>query len=289
MDGLDPSGELLPTSPTCSSKLGERSRRLRRTSRSQHGQGDMELRYKIVVAYKGTNFCGWQIQDDNRSVSGFLETTFKRVFNAPIKLIGASRTDAGVHAQAQVATFTTDLVVDPEKLLCAWNNALNDDITIRSLERVDDTFHPRHHVTQKTYWYHFFIERPLPMYKPYGVYIYHHVDLNKLVSALNLFVGTHDFRSFCSNKDDRTTIRTIDSIELMYETNMQAYRVIVKGKGFLHHMIRRIVGAALHVARYEAISPDVITYALAHPDAQQVLPNAPARGLMLADIRYTKG
>lgn len=243
-------------------------------------------RYKIVIAYKGTNFCGWQAQKNDCSISSALENAFKNVFNATIKLMGASRTDAGVHAYGQVAVFTTYLTISPETMLRAWNNILGDDITIRSLEPIDEHFHPRYDVVQKTYWYHIFLERPLPFYKPYGIYSAHPIDFDILKEALTLFEGTHDFRSFCSNKDGKSTVRTVDQLSLTYDTQMQAYRIVVKARGFLHHMVRRMVGAALYAARIQSL--EAVQHALAHPNAEQKLPNAPAQGLMLAHIAYKK-
>lgn len=245
-------------------------------------------RYKIIVAYTGTTFCGWQTQKNGISVSSALEAAFKNVFNSTIKLIGASRTDAGVHARGQVALFTTQLAIAPDVLLRAWNNSLPDDITICSLTRVDDTFHPQYDAVQKTYWYHFFLERPLPFYKPYGLYVPYPVDFGILEQALTLFKGTHDFRSFCSNTDDKSTVRTVDALHVEYDEAMKAYRIVVKARGFLHHMVRRMVGAALYCARTDIRSVESIVNALQHPDAQQTLPNAPAHGLMLAHIAYTK-
>lgn len=245
-----------------------------------------QQRYKIIIAYNGSNFCGWQVQKNGATISSTLEDTFKTVFGSSIKLVGASRTDAGVHALGQVAVFSTDKIIPKQNLLTAWNNALHEQITIQEIEQISSQFHPQYDVKQKTYWYHIFTKRPTPFFKPFGVYVDHEINIERLQQALQLFEGTHDFRSFCSNKDDRCTIRTIDSISLEYHKEIDSYRITVKGKGFLHHMIRRIVGATLHIATYPQVSLNTIHHALAHPNAQQTLPNAPAQGLTLAHIAY---
>src|SRR5438128_2334288 len=146
--------------------------------------------YKMVVAYDGTAYAGWQIQPDAVAIANVLQTTFFHVFHKSIKIIGASRTDAGVHALGQVASFVTDLSLDAKSMKKAWNNSLPGDILIRSLEKAADTFHPQCMVRQKIYWYHFFVERPLPFVQRYGHYVYKKVDITALQKSLALFVGT---------------------------------------------------------------------------------------------------
>src|SRR4029079_13319538 len=121
--------------------------------------------------YDGTDYFGWQIQSSKPTIAGTLQSSFKRVFQQEISIVGASRTDTGVHARGQVASFVSDIVIAPETMRVAWNKVLPPAIMIRSLEVVPDDFHPQRNVVNKTYHYHFFLERPLPQQARYGWYV----------------------------------------------------------------------------------------------------------------------
>ncbi|HEX4068921.1 MAG TPA: tRNA pseudouridine(38-40) synthase TruA [Candidatus Babeliales bacterium] len=243
--------------------------------------------YKLTIAYDGTDYFGWQTLPEKPSIAATMQQTFKRVFKSEIKVLGASRTDAGVHALGQVARITTDLNVTPAHLMWAWNNSLPADITIRSIQLVDDSFNPFCNVVQKTYYYHFFTERPLPFVQRYGYFYPYKIDFDILKTALQFFVGTHDFCSFKSSEDLReNTVRTIDNITLDYLARYKAYRITVKGQKFLRHMIRRIVGAALAVSTKNGHTLESLQDIMTACDPRHTLPNAPAQGLMLYKIRY---
>jgi tRNA pseudouridine38-40 synthase len=266
-------------------------------------------RYKIVVQYDGTHYLGWQVQKEGKTIAGTLQDTFKKVFNHEIIIIGASRTDAGVHALNQVATFTCALAIEPERMQGAWNNLLPDDIYITTLQPVSNDFDPHAQVVQKTYVYHIFTKRPSPFVARYGYTYYQMLDVKKLDDALQKFVGTHDFRSFCTGDDREHTVRRVDSItvepiterdvyDLLVERTIQplakngkaldGYRITVKGPGFLRYMIRRMIGAALFVAVHEHTSAETIQQAIEEKNPNQTLPNAPAQGLVLVNILYAK-
>jgi tRNA pseudouridine38-40 synthase len=244
-------------------------------------------RYKMIVAYDGTDHEGWQVQPHGRSVANILQSTFAQTFKSDISLIGASRTDAGVHAFGQVAAFSTNISLDPEILCAIWNRKLPPSITICSMQDVGDSFNPRAYVAQKTYWYHIFTHRPLPFVSRYGYILKGTISINCLRKTLQMFVGTHDFRSFCTGWEVDNTIRTIDSIDVMYNHEWQAYRIIIKGKSFLRYMIRRIVGASLQVAMKQR-SLETVQQALADKNPEQALFNAPAQGLLLYQIDYER-
>lgn len=243
--------------------------------------------YKLIVAYDGSNYFGWQDQSHKPSIANALNHAFKKVFKREIKVLGASRTDAGVHALGQVVRITTDLNIPAEKLQWAWNNSLPADISIRSLEERKDPFNPFCNVKQKIYYYHFFTERPLPFLQRYGYFYPYPLDIELLKKALQIFVGTHDFASFRSSEDLReNTIRTIDSISLDYLPRYKAYRITVKGQKFLRHMIRRIVGASLHVATKDNSALLLLQKIMDACNPAHTFPNAPAQGLMLYKIIY---
>lgn len=244
------------------------------------------MKYKIIVAYDGTDYHGWQIQQGQRTVVGVLQETFKRAFSHDVHIIGASRTDAGVHAQAQVAACTTDLKIDPIQLHHAWQNVLPDSILITEVTQVALDWNPRHNVKQKTYTYDIFQERPLPFAARYGWYYRYPVAIDRLKECLALFVGTHDFRSFCTGDDMDTTVRTIDEVGVHFIKELNVYRITIKGPGFLRYMIRRIVGACLEVASRDTLHKGDLIEALEQKNPLQRWPTAPAQGLCLVKIEY---
>ncbi len=242
--------------------------------------------YKLIIAYDGTDYQGWQKQKDVKTISGELLKTFKKVFNQNPTIIGASRTDAGVHALNQIARIKTKLKIETSKMLLAWNNKLPGDITIRTIENCNENFYPLKNVKQKTYFYHFFLERPLPFNQRYGHFHHWPIDLKKLEKSLKIFIGKHDFRSYSTGYEMESTIRTIDDIKLIYIPEINVYRIEVKGKSFLHHMIRRIVGASLEVASRKQLKIEYLQQVLDEKDQEQTLPSAPAKGLMLSEIIF---
>ncbi len=246
----------------------------------------MTNKYKITIAYDGTNYFGWQMQPEQRSVQQTMQDAFARIFNERITLVGASRTDAGVHAIGHVATFTTQRAVDPEKLIYAWNNALPEDIVIRSIVLVPEAFHPQYYVSSKTYWYHFTLKRPLPFIQRYCWWVITNPDMEKFKQALQIFIGTHDFRSFCTGDEVENTIRTIEDISVKYVPRLGVYRVAITGPGFLRYMIRTIVGACMNVASRHDLSVELLRMVLEQKNARQSLLNAPAQGLVLRKIKY---
>jgi len=244
------------------------------------------IKYTLIVSYDGTAYCGWQQQEKEVTVAGVICSRFKKVFGRDCSIIAASRTDAGVHALGQVARITTDLVIDPSLLCRVLNGALPPDIHVRSAQLRGDDFHPLYHVEYKMYYYHIFTKRPLPQWARYGYYCSRKLDLKKFEEALQIFVGTHDFRSFATGELTRSTIKTIASITLTFDRRMHAYRVTFKGAGFLRHMIRRIVGAALHVSCADHLPIESLQKALLEKNPSQQLPTAPAHGLLLRKVVY---
>jgi tRNA pseudouridine38-40 synthase len=251
-------------------------------------------RYKAIIAYDGTNYAGWQMQSNCIAVANVLQDSFKEVFGQQIKLLASSRTDAGVHALGQVATFDTDLLLPIYKIQETWNRRLPSTIVIRSLEQVSKEFHPRYAWSTKTYWYHLFLHEPLPFVQQYGYYYRYPINMKKFKNALALFIGKHDFRSFCTGDEKENTIRTIESISLesvsfnWFGIEQKAYRIIFKGPRFLRFMIRRIIGACLKVASDDVLDIAILKKVLEEKDPNQSLPNAPAKGLLLYDISYEK-
>jgi len=246
-------------------------------------------RFKMVVAYDGVDFQGWQVQPHKKTVANCLQDTFEKTFDKKIVLLGASRTDTEVHALGQVATFSCDIDLDVHKMQRAWNNSLPFSIHIRSLEQVDASFHPHKNVVSKTYYYTLFLKRPLPFVARYGWQypFMAQVDKETFEKALQVYVGKHDFRSFCKLEEEKSTVRTIHSISLHRLSRFGAWQVVIKGDGFLRFQIRRMIGCALDVARRDDLSVDFIEDILSNPDPQQQLTKADGRGLCLKEIQYS--
>lgn len=250
----------------------------------------MQHRIRFVVAYDGTDFLGWQVQPRGKTVAGVLEETFFKVFKKRVSLLGASRTDAGVHALGQVVLGRTDLCIDAERMRNAWNGLLPRSIVIRLLEFVDERFHPFHGVESKTYYYHFFLKSPLPHVARYGwdfPYI-KDVRFDVLEKCLKLYEGTHDFTSFCTRETDdpEEAVRTVFSVSLSKISRWNIGRITVVGKSFVRFQIRRMIGAAFDVARRPGWSSDTIVQMLEYPNVQQELLRAEGHGLCLRKIIY---
>ncbi len=245
-------------------------------------------RYRITVAYDGTTYSGWQTQPNAKTIEQVLIDSFKKVFGQkPAFFLGASRTDAGVHAHGQTIMLETDIPIPLEKFGNAWNAQLPDDIVICDVQLVNASFHSHYSVINKTYHYHIFVKRPAPFVQRYGWYYRFALDIKKLEETLQVFVGTHDFRSFCTtDEDDVDTVRTIESVAVDFNKQLGAYRIAITGPKFLRYMIRRMVGAAVEVASRKDISIDYLRQVLQEKNAQQRLYKAPAQGLVLYKIKY---
>lgn len=245
--------------------------------------------FKLTVAYDGTDFAGWQVQLKHKTVASCLQNAFYRTFNQKISLLGASRTDAGVHALGQIAKFKANLKLNDNKILEIWNRRLPKSILIRKLEKVSPDFHPHKNVLQKTYYYNIFIQRPLPFIARYG-WLYHFinlVDMQKFDKALQLYIGEHDFASFCKIEEkNKSTIKTIDSITLAKLEKFNVIQVKIKGKSFLRFQIRRMIGYALDVARKKTMPLDYLKDILNHPNPKQKLLKAEGCGLILRKVDY---
>ncbi len=242
-------------------------------------------RVKLIVAYDGTNYCGWQVQPNQTTVEGVLNATLREFFKEDITVIGASRTDSGVHAMGNVAVFDTETRMPAEKISYALNQRLPEDIRIQKSEEVEADFHPRHQECRKTYRYRVVAsEFPNPVKRLYTHFVYRALDLEKIREAASYLVGTHDFKSFCSvNTQVKETVRTIYDIQVKQIEDEVIFEV--NGNGFLYNMVRIIAGTLLQVGM-GAINPKDIPEILEAKDRTKAGPTAPAKGLMLVEIEY---
>lgn len=239
----------------------------------------------LVVAYDGTDYHGWQFQPGVPTIEGELNKALRELLGEEVSVIGASRTDSGVHALCNAAVFDTDTKIPAEKLSYALNQRLPEDIKIqRSMEVVSD-FHPRHCKSRKTYEYRILnCEFPLPNKRRYSHFTYVHLDVEKMQKAADYLVGEHDFKSFCAaGAVTETTIRTIYT--LLVERQEKEIIIRVCGNGFLYNMVRIIVGTLIEVGR-GSYAPERVKDILESKDRTAAGPTAPACGLTLAAYEW---
>jgi tRNA pseudouridine38-40 synthase len=253
---------------------------------------------KLVLAYDGTDFAGWQVQPDQNTIQGTLAAAIERITGERDLPQGSGRTDAGVHALAQVATFQTKSPIPPANLVIALNDTLPGTIRVLSAEQVDAEFHPRASAKAKTYRYRMFRDVICPPFL--ARYVYHHpypLDEAAMTEAAKHIVGEHDFTSFAAADPDRSrriqeangdedgpsNVRTIFSSEFRREGAELIYEV--RGNGFLHHMVRNLVGTFLLVGK-GTLAPADIAPILESRNRSAAGPTAPASGLYLVSVEY---
>ncbi|NGX38870.1 MAG: tRNA pseudouridine synthase A [Chlamydiae bacterium] len=245
-------------------------------------------KYKLLISYDGTQYSGWQIQPNAKSIQALIQETLATILREDTPIAGSGRTDSGVHAHGQVAHFSTSVHFDLKKLLHSLNGILPPDIRILSLQETTPNFHARYSATSKVYRYHLEIA-PVssPFTRLYSYHLPYPIDLPKLKNSTKEFLGTHDFTSF-SNEAHRgsaskNAIRTIHRLDLLEENG----NIILEfeADGFLYKMVRNIVGTLLDVAR-GALSQEEISTILAAKDRRKAPTCAPPHGLFLVKVHY---
>ena len=243
-------------------------------------------RFKLVVAYDGTAYCGYQYQPELPTVEGFVNDALSELLGENIVTIGASRTDAGVHAYGNVAVFDSDTRIPAEKLALALNTKLADDIRITESLEVAADFHPRKNVIDKTYEYRINTAKiPFPTDRLYSYNVKHKLDIEAMREAAKYIEGKHDFTSFCSAKTDKEDkVRTVFQIDIE-EAQRRELIIRVRGDGFLYNMVRIIAGTLVKVGEGK-ISPNEIPSIIERKDRGHLGTTLPAKGLFLMGIRY---
>ena len=276
-------------------------------------------RVMLTVAYDGTNYHGWQIQPNGETIEGVLNRCLSELLGEKIEVVGASRTDSGVHAMGNVAVFDTMSPIPADKISYALNRYLPEDIRIQKSEEVLQEFHPRHCASRKTYEYRIYCAPfPMPIKRLYSYYTYVELDVDLISQASVYLLGEHDFKSFCSTEAQvESTVRQIDSIQIWQEgseangksaavSNGTAgicervntdhntgcidrigHEIVIRvtGRGFLYNMVRIIAGTLMEVGRGH-IEPQEMKKILEAKDRQAAGPTAPACGLTLVGIEY---
>lgn len=244
--------------------------------------------YKLLIAYDGTNFGGWQIQPNALSIQEVLQETAQIILQKPITLIGSGRTDAGVHATGQVAHFKTPQELDLRRFLNSMNGLLPKDIRLLAIDPAPLSFHAQYDAIGKIYHYHLYL-RPVecPFSRHYALHLRVPLDLLLLEKAAALLVGTHDFTSFANEaahgSASRMAIRTLSRVTLVQEE--EGLRLEFEANGFLYKMVRNLVGVLLDVGTGKK-SLDYIPFLFKAKDRKMASRAVPPHGLFLHQVIY---
>ncbi len=246
---------------------------------------------RIILAYDGTDFHGWQRQPDAPTVQACLEDALGKLAGAPTPVCGSGRTDAGVHAEHQVANFHTASAIPCANLLKALNDLLPPTVRIEQAEEVPADFHARYHVLRKTYRYRIAVA-PIcsPLLCRYVCHQPYPLDRARMSVAAQLLEGEHDFTSFAAtdeseDDDGKSCVRRIFRSQILWRPRSSILIYEVTGSGFLRYMVRNIVGTLLEVGGGKR-APEDIPRLLAARDRTQAGPTAPAQGLCLVNVEY---
>ncbi len=250
----------------------------------------MARRIRAVVAYDGTDFHGWQSQPSLPTIQGVIEGVLEQIDKQPVAVAGSGRTDAGVHALAQVAAFWLDNPIPAANLKKAMNRLLPASVRILSMDEAQPDFHPRFDAVAKTYEYRIWRAEVCPPFE--YRYVHHHpypLALTKMQEIACLLTGEHDFSAFAaadeSDSEERTKVRTIFSSSIESVGDALIYRV--RGSGFLKHMVRNLVGVLLEAGKGN-FQPNDLTRTLVPGVTTKAGANtAPAKGLTLISVEYT--
>ena len=242
-------------------------------------------RVMLTVAYDGTAYAGWQVQPNGVTIEEVLNKHLSALLQENIVVIGASRTDSGVHALGNVAVFDTNARMPAEKVSFAMNQRLPEDVKIVDSREVPLDFHPRRQHCRKTYEYKILNTiHPVPNYRLYTHFNYWNIDVELMRRGAACLIGTHDFASFCgSGAQVKTTIRTVTSMDVWRDGDMVTIRI--SGTGFLYNMVRIISGTLIEIGNGQ-YPPERMDKILKACDRGAAGPTAPAQGLTLMGIEF---
>ncbi len=243
-------------------------------------------RIKLVVAYDGTCYCGWQLQPNGITIEEVLNKALSELLKEPIEVIGASRTDSGVHSRGNVAVFDTESRIPAEKICFAVNQRLPEDVRVQSSEEVSPDWHPRKQNCTKTYEYRILNRKTdMPVGRLYTHFCYFNLDVENMQAAAAYLVGEHDFKSFCTVRNPlEDTVRRIYSLTVEKDEE-DVIHIRISGNGFLYNMVRIIAGTLMRIGM-GAYPPQYIKEILDARDRQMAGDTAPAKGLTLVGMKY---
>ena len=242
-------------------------------------------RVRLIVAYDGTNYRGWQVQPNGITIEEVLNKHLSALLGEEIVVTGASRTDSGVHSMGNVAIFDTNTRMPAEKISFALNQRLPEDIVVQESKEVPSDWHPRYQVSRKTYEYRILNRTFRQPMRRLDTYFYHYpLDVEKMQKAASYLIGEHDFKSFCAvGAQVKTTVRTIYACDVIKENDIITIRVT--GNGFLYNMVRIIAGTLIRVGGGD-MEPERMPEILDALDRNAAGPTAPAHGLTMIGIEY---
>ncbi|OEF97906.1 tRNA pseudouridine(38-40) synthase TruA [Desulfuribacillus alkaliarsenatis] len=242
-------------------------------------------RIRLIFSYEGTDFYGYQIQPNGRTVQAELDKALTAVFNTEVRTTASGRTDRGVHAIHQVAHFDVQTTVPLEKMVKVINSKLPNDIVAHLVETVASDFHARYNVKEKTYCYMIDNHQTANIFnKRFSNHVEKKLNTRRMREAAEYLVGTHDFTSFCSHKSDvEDKVRTIYTIDIRSTKGL--IKIFVTGNGFLYNMVRIIAGALIEVGKGR-LAPDDLKDMLSAKDRTRCPITAPAHGLTLWNVKY---
>lgn len=246
----------------------------------------MKENYKLIISYDGSRYYGWEHQPNtDLTIQGKLEQVLSRMVDTEVEVIGAGRTDAGVHARAMVANVRLDTEMTPEEICEYMNRYLPDDIAVCQVKKASERFHSRYNALGKTYCYTCYIGAVKPVFDRKYVYVPEQCpDVERMQQAAGYLMGTHDFASFCSNpRMKKSTVRKVDRIEIQREGDY--LRFTYHGTGFLQHMVRILTGTLLEVG-YGKRTPESMQELLEAKKRALAGFTAPAKGLCLIKVDY---
>jgi tRNA pseudouridine38-40 synthase len=243
------------------------------------------VQLRLTVEYEGTRYLGWQLQLGGPTVQGVLEDALATVLRRRVRVRGAGRTDAGVHACGQVATVAVDEPPrDLRRLMHSLNALTPPDVAVRELSLVDDAFDPRRHARSRLYEYRILTGPPSPFWRRFAWRPGRDLDVDAMTRAAPQLEGEHDFRAFAgADADQRSTVRRVLVSALRVEPPVLVYRI--EGTAFLKHMVRNVVGTLVEIGLGERPADD-LGRVLASRDRTLAGPTAPPQGLVLVAIRY---
>jgi tRNA pseudouridine38-40 synthase len=246
----------------------------------------MTTNFKLIIEYDGSRYHGWQRQKNDRSIQGEIEKALETMTAGSVTLIGSGRTDAGVHAQGQVANFKCNTRLEPEALMNGLNSLLEDDIVIKVCEPVSATFHARYDAKSKVYHYQI-LNKPLPVAigRHYSWFIRKDLNREAMRAAIAQIIGRHDFKAFEGTGSARQhTTRHIYSAQLRGpDSGLLIFQI--EADGFLRYMVRNIVGTLVDVGLGK-LTPRDFKRILDSKDRSQASATAPAQGLILIKVNY---
>jgi tRNA pseudouridine38-40 synthase len=243
--------------------------------------------FKIILAYDGTAYSGWQLQKNAATVQGEVEKALLKAFGHRHRLYASSRTDAGVHARAQTANFKTSVNIPAGKIPQALNSLLPGDIAVTSAAEVPTEFHSQFDAVEKHYKYYIYTSRTRdPFRERYSWRVGYPLNMQNMRRSCSVLKGEHDFRAFqAKDKRDRSSVRTINFLRVSSKKKDKIIVIDIKANGFLYNMVRNITGTLVDIGR-GYLSPDSMRSILQSRDRKKAGPTAPPEGLFLHHVTY---